>query len=123
MSVRSCIPVIPSLDLERSLRLWVNGLGFTVYHEMRMENTLTLCMLQREAMHFMLNRREGTDVPPSDYEGIRLYWAPSDLSATRQHLLDLGFAVSDIEQRDYGQTEFFLTDDDGFTHCFGVPTA
>ncbi len=21
-----------------------------------------------------------------------------------------------------GQTEFFLTDDDGYSHCFGVPT-
>lgn len=24
-------------------------------------------------------------------------------------------------RRDYGQTEFFLTDDDGYSHCFGVP--
>ena len=123
MTVRSCIPVIPSVDLERSLRLWVDGLGFTVYREMRAEHTLTLCMLQRETMHFMLNRRAGTPVGPDDYEGIRLYWAPSDLHATRQRLLDLGFAVSAIERREYGQLEFFLTDDDGFTHCFGVATA
>jgi hypothetical protein len=24
--------------------------------------------------------------------------------------------------RAYGQTEFFLTDDDGYSHCFGVLT-
>ena len=122
MTVHSCIPVVPSADLERSLRLWVDGLGFTKYHEMRAEDTLTLCMLRREAMHFMLNRRAGTAVMPDDYEGIRFYWVPSDLEAARQHLLDLGFAVSEIERRDYGQTEFFLTDDDGFSHCFGVAT-
>ena len=29
MSVESCVPVIPSADIEKSLRLWVNGLGFT----------------------------------------------------------------------------------------------
>jgi len=60
MHVQSCVPVIPSADLERSLRFWVDGLGFT---------------------------------------------------------------VSEISHRDYGQTEFFLTDDDGYTHCFGVATA
>jgi hypothetical protein len=30
--------------------------------------------------------------------------------------------VSELGQRDYGQTEFFLTDEDGYSHCFGVPT-
>src|SRR6516165_9273004 len=27
-----------------------------------------------------------------------------------------------IEDPDYGQTEFFVTDDDGYSHCFGVAT-
>jgi hypothetical protein len=120
MTIRSCIPVIPSADIERSLRLWVDGLGFTVYQEMRANDLLVLVMLRQDEMHFMLNRRVGTPVAPDDYEGIRLYWAPSDLDATRQRLLDLGFAVSAIERREYDQLEFFLTDDDGFTHCFGV---
>jgi len=30
--------------------------------------------------------------------------------------------VSEIIDRDYGQTEFFVTDDDGYSHCFGVAT-
>lgn len=34
----------------------------------------------------------------------------------------LGYTVSEVEHRDYGQTEFFLTDDDGYSHCFGGPT-
>ncbi len=38
----------------------------------------------------------------------------------RQHLNQLGFGVSEIAQRDYGQMEFFLTDEDGHSHCFGV---
>jgi hypothetical protein len=37
-------------------------------------------------------------------------------------LRNLGFDVSELEDRDYGQTEFFLTDVDGFSHCFGVAT-
>ena len=27
-----------------------------------------------------------------------------------------------LVDRDYGQTEFFVTDDDGYSHCFGVAT-
>jgi hypothetical protein len=37
-------------------------------------------------------------------------------------LKHLGYTVSDIVERSYGQTEFFVTDDDGFSHCFGVDT-
>jgi hypothetical protein len=69
-----------------------------------------------------LNQRAGTPVKPKDYEGIRLYWAPKDINKTRERLKSLGYGVSELEHRDYGQTEFFLTDDDGYSHCFGVPT-
>jgi catechol 2,3-dioxygenase-like lactoylglutathione lyase family enzyme len=118
----SCMPVIPSADLEKSLRFWVEGLGLTMDREMRHEGRLIGCMIYNKHTFFWLNRREGIPITPSDYEGIRLYWAPSDIHATRLHLKRLGFEVSDIVDRDYGQTEFFVTDDDGYSHCFGVAT-
>jgi len=122
MTVESCIPVIPSADLEKSLRFWVEGLGLTMDREMRSEGRLIGCMVHNERMYFWLNQRAGTPVKPKDYEGVRLYWAPSNIHEMRKRLQQLGFAVSDIEHRDYGQTEFFLTDDDGYSHCFGVAT-
>jgi hypothetical protein len=36
-------------------------------------------------------------------------------------LKSLGYGASELEHREYGQAEFFLTDD-GYSHCFGVPT-
>lgn len=124
MSVTSCIPVIPSKDLEKSLRFWIDGLGFTKDTEMYAKSgRLIFCMLTRGTLHFMLNQRAGNPIKTDGYEGIRLYWAPIDLISMRQHLKDLGYAVSEIEGREYGQSEFFLTDDDGFSHCFGVPTS
>jgi len=57
-----------------------------------------------------------------DYNGIQLYWAPEDIPTLRDRLLQLGYSVSEIVDRDYGQTEFFVTDDDGYSHCFGVAT-
>jgi catechol 2,3-dioxygenase-like lactoylglutathione lyase family enzyme len=122
MPVESCVPIIPSADLEKSLRFWVDGLGFDVGSEMRAEGKLIGCMLSKGNLHFWLNRRAGTPTKPEDYNGIGLYWAPSDIHETRAHLKGLGFHASDLVDRDYGQTEFFLTDDDGFSHCFGVAT-
>jgi len=119
--MKSCIPVIPSADIEKSLRFWVEGLGLTADQEMRVEGKLVGCMVHNEHLYFWLNQRAGGHIP-KDYEGIRLYWAAADLRETREHLKQLGYEVSDIVERDYGQTEFFLTDDDGYSHCFGVVT-
>ena len=121
MSVKYCIPVIPSADLEKSLRLWVDGLEFSKSSEMHKDGKLILCMLQKDDLWFMLHQRAGTPIKPEDYNGIRLYWTPTDIHQTRERLKSLGYAVSELEDRDYGQTEFFLTDD-GYSHCFGVPT-
>lgn len=120
MSVESCMPVIPSADLERSLRFWREGLGLTVDREMRQDGRLIGCMAHNDRLYFWLNQRAGPVNAPADFEGIRLYWAPGDLAALRDRLLKLGFAASEIVDRDYGQTEFFVTDDDGYSHCFGV---
>lgn len=116
------MPVIPSADIEKSLRFWVGGLGLTMDREMRQEGRLIGCMVHNKHTFFWLNEREGTPIEPKDYEGIRLYWAPADIHVTRDRLKQLGYEVSDIVDRDYGQTEFFVTDEDGYSHCFGVPT-
>jgi len=121
MTIKSCIPVIPSADLEKSLRFWVEGLGLTADQEMRHEGRLIGCMVHNEHTYFWLNQRAGEPIP-EEYHGIGLYWAPSDLQEARERLRELGYHVSDIEDRDYGQTEFFVTDDDGYSHCFGVAT-
>lgn len=123
MTVESCIPVIPSADLEKSLRFWVDGLGLTMDRPMRRDGKLIGCMVRdpRARLSFWLNERPGGPIPP-DYDGIGLYWTPSDIGGLRRRLIGLGYAASDIVDRDYGQTEFFVTDDDGHSHCFGIAT-
>jgi catechol 2,3-dioxygenase-like lactoylglutathione lyase family enzyme len=122
MVVKSCVPVIPSADLEKSLRFWVDGLGLTMDRPMREDGRLIGCMVHNENLYFWLNRRAGTPIKPENYNAIQLYWAPDDIRGLRTRLEELGFAVSEITDRDYGQTEFFVTDDDGYSHCFGVAT-
>lgn len=123
MSVNNCIPIVPSLDVERSLRFWRDGLGFAeTWWEQRAEGKLIGCGIRKNHMMFMFNPPADNAARPADREGIRFYWAPDDLPGLRAHLLRLGYGASEIEDRDYGQTEFFVTDDDGFEHCFGVAT-
>jgi catechol 2,3-dioxygenase-like lactoylglutathione lyase family enzyme len=120
--VKSCIPVIPSADLEKSLRFWVEGLGLTMDRAMRDDGRLIGCMVHNEQVRFWLNQRAGPPIPPEDYEGVRLYWTPCNIHALRERLQGLGYDVSELTDRDYGQTEFFVTDHDGHSHCFGVAT-
>src|ERR1700761_9499982 len=102
--INYCMTVVPSQDLEKSLRFWVDGLGLAVDRETRQDGRLTGCMVHRESLFFWLNQRAGEPIPPA-YEGVRFYWTPVDLAATHAHLQRLGFEVSLIESRDYGQTE------------------
>jgi catechol 2,3-dioxygenase-like lactoylglutathione lyase family enzyme len=123
MNLKSCVPVIPSADIEKTLRFWVEGLGLMADRHMRKEGKLVGCMVHNgDNLSFWLNQRAGTSIKPKNYEGIRFYWTPTNIQETRERLKQLGFAVSEIVDRDYGQTEFFVTDDDGFSHCFGVAT-
>ena len=64
MPVKYCIPIIPSADLERSLRLWVDGLQFSTSTEMHKDGKLIFCMLHKENLCFMLNQRAGTPAKP-----------------------------------------------------------
>jgi catechol 2,3-dioxygenase-like lactoylglutathione lyase family enzyme len=121
MEIKFCLPVIPSLDLEKSIRFWVDGLGFTADQKMENEGRLVGCMVHNGHLYFWLNQRLGEQIPDA-YEGIRLYWTPDDLTEARNRLLQVGYNVSAIEEREYGQTEFVMTDDDGYSHCFGVAT-
>jgi len=123
MLVTSCIPVIPSADLEKSLRFWVEGLGLSMDRAMRDGDRLVGCMVHNDHLQFWLNQRSGIPVKPEGFEGLRLYWAPTDIVALRERLTHLGFRASEIVEREYGQKEFFVNDDDGYSHCFGVPVA
>ena len=123
MVLTYCMPVVPSSDIRRSLRLWRDGLGFdqTWYEEER-EGVVVGCGIGNGRIRILLNIRDGQDEKPPCYEGVRFYWTPDDLIALRERLVALGYAVSELDERYYGQTEFTLTDDDGYDHCFGVPS-
>src|SRR5215472_12526627 len=101
MLVVSCIPVIPSADLEKSLRFWVDGLVLSMDRAMWQGGRLVGCVVHDARLYFWLNQRGGYPIKPENYEGIRLYWAPDDIKALRERLLQPGFSASEIVDRDY----------------------
>jgi hypothetical protein len=54
MPIQSGIPIIPSKDLEKTLRLWVDGLGFSTSSEMRKGDKLIFCMLHKDLGRFCI---------------------------------------------------------------------
>lgn len=113
-------PVIPSSDLNKSLPFWTKCLGFEVIDEIKKDDVLVWCMLSGFGFYVQLHYRVGVDVPPDNYEGIRMYWEPDDLDGLHAKLVELGFEPSEVIERDYGRREFSLKDIDQFHHCFGV---
>jgi len=122
MQIKSCLPVIPSADLTKSLHFWVDALGLTADRHMYREGKLIGCMVHNEHVWFWLNERGGASASPEEFEGIRLYWAPDNIYEAREKLKQHGFDASEIIDREFGQTEFVVTDHDGHFHCFGVAT-
>ena len=107
MPVESRIPIIPSANLEKSLRLWVDGLGFSMSSEMRKDEKLIFCMLRKDDLCFMLNRHAGTPVKPEDYEGIRLRWAPQETQDQRA-IEEPWIRVSDLDIETTDRLSFSL---------------
>jgi hypothetical protein len=67
MAVNGCIPIVPSADLERSLKLWREGLGFDeTWWEQHRDGVLVGCGIRKGAMTFMLNIRVGDPAKPED---------------------------------------------------------
>jgi catechol 2,3-dioxygenase-like lactoylglutathione lyase family enzyme len=72
MLIDSCVPVIPSADLEKSLHFWVDWLGLPMDRAMRQNGRLIGCMVHNERLYFWLNQRAGSPIKPENYEGRRV---------------------------------------------------
>ncbi|HEV3144824.1 MAG TPA: hypothetical protein VGZ47_13120 [Gemmataceae bacterium] len=84
MLINSCIPVILSADLEKSLRFWVDGLGLSMERAMRQDCRLVGCMVHNERLYFWLNQRAGSPVKPEDYHGESTGMYPFSANSRRQ---------------------------------------
>jgi len=89
---------------------------------MRKGGKLIFCMLQKNNLCFMLNQRSGTPVKPTDFEGVRLYWTPTDVHKLESgcRASDTTFQNSNLETRTRQNSSSRWR---WFSHWFGVATA
>jgi hypothetical protein len=70
MPVDSCIPVIPSANLEKSLRSWVDGLGLSMDRAMRQDGRLVGCMVHNERLPHTVEVAGSNPAPPIAFPAI-----------------------------------------------------
>jgi lactoylglutathione lyase len=125
LRLRSLMPSLTVGDLERSLRFYVDGLGFIVKDRWEEEGKLLGVMLVAGACHFGLSqddwakgrdRRKGV--------GFRV-WAETaqDLDALAARLREHGIEHDGPKTEPWGARSLSVTDPDGFTLTFAPPQA
>ncbi len=124
LQVRSIVPTLTVNDLQRSLKLYRDGLGFHVGEEMKDGDKLMGVMLQAGEHTLGLAQddfKKGRDRVKGI--GMRLYLETSqDLGELAKHVKSAGFTTGEgPAPLPWGPTGFTVTDPDGFKMTFTNP--
>ncbi len=124
LQVRSLVPTLTVNDLQRSLKLYRDGLGFNVSEEMKDGDKLMGVMLQAGDFTVGLAQddfKKGKDRVKGI--GMRLYLETSqDLAELARHVKSAGFTTGEgPAPLPWGPTGFTVTDPDGFKLTFTTP--
>ena len=125
-NVQQAVPFFGVADLERSVRFYVDGLGFEITHRWVVEGKLRWCWLQRGGGALMLQeyRTEGHDSwrPEGKVgEGVTIHFICRDALAMYREANSRGLEAS----RPFvgnGMWVTCLSDPDGYRICFESPT-
>jgi lactoylglutathione lyase len=125
-NVKQVVPFFNVSDMERSLRFYIDGLGFTMKHKWTPEGTIRWCWLTLGGADLMLQqfRTEGHDSwKPSGKvgEGVSLWFTCADAIAIYHDLRARGIDASE-PQVGNGLWDTVLSDPDGFRLHFESPT-
>jgi uncharacterized glyoxalase superfamily protein PhnB len=119
MTLISLAPILVTDDMDRSIRFYVEVLGFTCGLQ-----TPGYSNLQRDAVRIMLagpNGHEpwhGAKFTGQLYIGLETAEAVDALWATVQDRAEIIYPIDDFE---YGAREFGIRDDNGYHLAFGAP--
>ncbi len=120
MTLTSLAPILVTDDMARSVRFYVEVLGFTCGLQ-----SAAYSNLQRDAVRIMLaapNAHEAWKGPSFTgqlYIGLENPAAVDALWAAVKDRAEILYAVTDF---DYGAHEFGIRDDNGYHLAFGAPT-
>jgi len=125
-NVRQAVPFFSVTDIQRSVRFYVDGLGFKITHRWDVDGQLRWCWLELGGAALMLQEpmREGPDahiLPETLGEGVSINFTCRDALEIYRQMVQKGLQV----RRPFvgnGNWEVHLKDPDGYNLFFESPT-
>ena len=120
MTLKNLAPVLATDDMDRSVRFYVERLGFTCGMQ-----TPGYSNLHRDAVRIMLaapnahGEWKGPSFTGQLYIGLETADEVDALWAAVKDRVEVTYAVDDF---DYGMREFGIRDDSGYALAFGAPS-
>jgi lactoylglutathione lyase len=125
-NVQQVIPFFRVADMDRSLRFYLDGLGFTLKNKWVVDNKIRWCMLELGAAALMLQtfeREDGSNPIPSEKlgVGVSLAFQCADAVALYREFISRGLAASE-PQVGNNMWVTTVTDPDGYRLEFASVT-
>ncbi len=120
MALKTLAPILTTDDIDRSVRFYVDVLGFACGMQ-----TPSYANLSRDAVRIMLsspNAHEAWNGPKFTgqlYIGLETASEVDELWAKVKDRAEIIYALADF---DYGAHEFGIRDDSGYALAFGAPS-
>ena len=131
IDIRGMCPLLEVFDMPTSFRFYTEVLGFEVVEKSDPGDRFDWVWLHWNDAHLMLNTQYEERNRPAEPDETRrighgdtgLFFNTPDVLAVYEHLRSSGVAVEAPVARDYGWTQVYSGDPDGYGLCFQWPTS
>ena len=131
ITVDGLCPLLQVFDMPSSLAFYRDLLGFELVAAVPPGDDCDWALLRLGAAELMLNTAyEAPDRPLAPdpermaaHKDTALFFGCADVHAAYEHLVEQGVHVRPPIVRDYGMTQLYVRDPDGYELCFQCPTA
>jgi predicted lactoylglutathione lyase len=120
MNVKEVVPFLHVTSMERSLRFYIDGLGFTMTNKWVVDGTIRWCWLTLGSASLMI-QQFAKNPAEKDGVGISLNFVCEDALSIYREATSRGLEASE-PQVGNGMWETSISDPDGFRIFFESPT-
>jgi catechol 2,3-dioxygenase-like lactoylglutathione lyase family enzyme len=130
LTVDGLCPLLQVFDMPTSIAFYRDVLGFEVVAAVPAGDRCDWALLRLGPAELMLNTAyEAPYRPPAPdparlraHRDTALFFGCADVQAAYEHLVEQGLDVKPPSVRDYGMTQLYVRDPDGYELCFQCPT-
>lgn len=125
MQLKSLVPMLSVVDVEKTLRFYQETLRFEVVERLEHDRLVQWASVKSGDTELMFTRCEVAQsvLPFSTKESLVLYFYPDDVEALHRDLKAGNYPVGDLRVTCYGMKECVVIDPDGYQLWFGQAAA